>query len=64
MVRSPCTNICAINYNLGFYMGCKGTIKEMANWYNLNDVERKKILLKIPDRKFFYKQEPQKKIKY
>ena len=44
MVKSPCTNICAINYNLGFCMGCKRTIKEIANWSNLSDEKRGKIL--------------------
>ena len=53
MVKSPCTSICAIDHNAGFCMGCKRTIKEIANWYNLSDVEKKKILLKTLDRKFF-----------
>ena len=47
MVKSPCINICAINYNVGFCMGCKRTIEEIANWSNLSNVERKKILIKL-----------------
>jgi predicted Fe-S protein YdhL (DUF1289 family) len=62
MIKSPCTNICAINYNLGFCMGCKRTIKEIANWSNLSDEKRGKILLKTLDRKFF-KSKNHKKIK-
>ena len=53
MVKSPCTSICAIDHNIGFCMGCKRTIKEIANWSNLSEVERKKILLKTLNRKFF-----------
>ena len=53
MVKSPCTSICAIDYNVGFCLGCKRTVKEIANWPNLCDVEKKQILLKTLDRKFF-----------
>ena len=30
MVKSPCINICAIDYNVGFCMGCKRIIKEIT----------------------------------
>ena len=55
MVKSPCTNICVIDYNVnvGFCMGCKRTIKEITTWSNLDEAEKKQILLKIIDRKFF-----------
>ena len=53
MVKSPCTSICAIDPKIGLCVGCKRTIKEIANWSNLSDVEKKKILLKTLDRKFF-----------
>ena len=53
MVKSPCVSVCKINYNIGFCMGCKRTIKEIASWSNLSEVEKKKILLKTLDRKFF-----------
>ena len=53
MVKSPCTNICTIDYNVGFCMSCKRTIKEITNWPNLGNAEKKQILLKITDRKFF-----------
>ena len=52
MVKSPCTNICIIHYNVGYCMGCKRTIKEITNWPNLGNAEKKQILLKITDRKF------------
>ena len=53
MVKSPCTNICAIDYNVGFCVGCKRTIKEINHWPNLSNIKKEKILLKILDRKFF-----------
>ena len=46
MVRSPCTKICAINYNDGFCMGCKRTIEEITSWTNLSDVQKKKNFIK------------------
>jgi len=62
VVKSPCTSICAIDYNVGFCVGCKRTVKEIANWPNLCDVEKKQILLKTLDRKFFISKD-RKKIK-
>ena len=53
MVKSPCTNVCAIDHNIGFCMGCKRTVKEITNWPSLNDIEKKKILLKNLNRKTF-----------
>ena len=53
MVKSPCTKICAINHNVGFFFFFKRTIEEITSWTNLSDVEKKKILLKTQDRKFF-----------
>ena len=53
MVKSPCINICAIDYNVGFCMGCKRIIKEITTQSNLDEAEKKQILLKIIDRKFF-----------
>jgi len=46
MVKSPCTNVCAIDHNIGFCMGCKRTVKEITNWPSLNDIEKKKNLIK------------------
>ena len=60
MVKSPCTNICTIDYNVGFCMGCKRTIKEITNWSNLSDVKKKQILLKTLDRKFFISKDHKK----
>jgi len=53
MVKSPCTSICAIDPKIGLCVGCKRTIKEITNWFNLSNMQKKKILLKIQDRKFF-----------
>ena len=60
MVRSPCAKICAIDHNVGFCIGCKRTIEEITSWTNLSDVKKKKILLKLQDRKFFADKVPRK----
>ena len=44
MVKSPCLNICEIDKDSGLCNGCKRTIKEIANWSNLSDKKRGKIL--------------------
>ena len=41
-------------------MGCKRTIKEITNWSNLGNIDKKKILLKILDRKFLISKDHKK----
>jgi predicted Fe-S protein YdhL (DUF1289 family) len=66
MIKSPCTNICAIDPKIDLCVGCKRTIKEITSWFNLSNMEKKKILLKIQDRKFFISNNQKKyqKLKY
>jgi uncharacterized protein len=46
MVKSPCIEICKIDYKTGFCIGCNRTLEEITNWGSLNDVQKKKILKK------------------
>ena len=47
MIKSPCVNVCKIDYESGYCIGCKRTIEEIANWSILNDQQKKKILAKV-----------------
>ena len=45
MIKSPCVNVCKIDYESGYCLGCNRTIEEITNW-NLKDDEQKIIITK------------------
>ena len=47
MVKSPCIDVCKIDYESGYCIGCNRTIEEIANWGSFNDSQKKKILTKV-----------------
>ena len=47
MVKSPCIDVCKIDYESGYCIGCNRTIEEITNWSILNDQQKKKILTKV-----------------
>ena len=47
MVKSPCIDICTIDYKAGVCTGCNRTLEEITNWSSINDEQKKKILQKI-----------------
>jgi len=50
MTASPCINICEIDPKTNICMGCGRTMKEISNWINLSDSERKKIVLSLENK--------------
>ena len=40
---TPCINICKINSEDGFCLGCFRTLNEIAQWAQLNDAEKERI---------------------
>ena len=51
MHKSPCVGNCKINAKNDLCIGCSRSIKEISNWLFLNKAEKKKIFLKIKQRK-------------
>ena len=47
MVKSPCIDVCKIDYESGYCIGCNRTIEEITNWSSFNDSQKKKILTKV-----------------
>ena len=47
MVKSPCIDVCKIDYKSGYCIGCNRTIEEITNWSILSDQQKKKILTKV-----------------
>lgn len=45
MIKSPCVNICTIKGDT--CIGCKRTMKEIAQWKNMSDKEKQKVLDRI-----------------
>ena len=46
MVKSPCIDICTIDYEGGVCVGCNRSLEEIANWSSFDDIKKKKILMK------------------
>jgi predicted Fe-S protein YdhL (DUF1289 family) len=51
MVESPCTSVCEIDLESGFCKGCSRTSDEIVGWLRYSDADKKKILLKINNRR-------------
>lgn len=51
MTNSPCIDICIIDQESGFCVGCGRTIEEINDWSMKNEVEKKDILIKTKIRK-------------
>jgi predicted Fe-S protein YdhL (DUF1289 family) len=52
MVKSPCTNVCALED--GLCVGCGRTVAEIASWQSMSDDEREAVVRAIRDGKRAY----------
>ncbi len=50
-VASPCVNICQINSDTGYCIGCMRTIDEIADWLEMSSEEKRQVLSKLEDRR-------------
>jgi|MDSY01.2.fsa_nt_gb predicted Fe-S protein YdhL (DUF1289 family) len=41
MIKSPCVNVCKIDYESGYCIGCNRTTEEITNWSSFNDSQKK-----------------------
>lgn len=46
MIKSPCKNVCELDPNTGFCLGCSRSIDEITNWSQKNDKEKIEIIKK------------------
>jgi hypothetical protein len=49
-ISSPCIRVCAIEADTGRCMGCGRTLREIAAWSGLGEVERLRIMAELPRR--------------
>jgi hypothetical protein len=50
-VASPCVNVCQLDPQTGYCMGCMRTIEEIADWLEMTDEEKQQVLDRIEQRK-------------
>ena len=49
-METPCVKICAFDPVSGLCGGCGRTLDEIAEWANLGDAERDRIMAELPAR--------------
>ncbi len=50
MVETPCVKTCTLDARSGLCLGCGRTIDEIAQWTNLSEAERKRVMAELPQR--------------
>jgi predicted Fe-S protein YdhL (DUF1289 family) len=49
-VESPCIGICTIDESNGFCLGCYRTVDEIKAWFDMNQADKKKLMLLLHER--------------
>ena len=50
-VGSPCTNVCRMDSESGWCLGCKRSIDEIVAWSRMGDEQKQAVWLLLPDRR-------------
>ncbi|MEJ0060399.1 MAG: DUF1289 domain-containing protein [Terricaulis sp.] len=50
-ISTPCTKVCAVDGRTGMCIGCGRTLKEIASWGGLDEVQRRVIMAELPARR-------------
>jgi len=49
-IKSPCNNVCQLDWKSGWCLGCGRTGNEIASWTSLSDAERDALMAAMPAR--------------
>lgn len=49
-IKSPCNNVCQLDWKSGYCLGCGRTGTEIASWTSLTDAERDTLMAAMPAR--------------
>lgn len=49
-IKSPCINVCAVDGETGFCLGCGRTLPEIGNWSRLSSAARDDVMALLPAR--------------
>lgn len=50
-VPSPCRQVCQMNPETGYCIGCLRTIDEIADWVEMTDEEKRDVLTRLDERR-------------
>ena len=50
-IPSPCQNVCQIHPQTGYCIGCMRTLDEIADWLEMSDEEKCRLLEKLEQRR-------------
>jgi len=50
-VASPCVNLCVIDRQSGWCIGCYRTLEEIAGWIDFSTEARRAIVAELPQRR-------------
>ena len=49
-IESPCMNICVVDPQSGYCIGCGRTRDEIASWLAMTPAQRRGVIIALPDR--------------
>ena len=55
-VPSPCINVCRMDAASGWCEGCLRTLDEIAVWSQLDDADKRQVLLQLRERRVHWRQ--------
>ncbi|HUU71402.1 MAG TPA: DUF1289 domain-containing protein [Burkholderiales bacterium] len=50
-IPSPCENICQLNPQTGYCIGCLRTLDEIADWLEMSNDEKRGLLARLDERR-------------
>lgn len=50
-IPSPCVNVCQLNPETGYCIGCLRTLDEIADWLEMADGEKLDLLARLDERR-------------
>jgi predicted Fe-S protein YdhL (DUF1289 family) len=50
-IPSPCQNVCQMNPQTGYCIGCLRTLDEIADWLEMNDAQKRLLLARLDARR-------------
>ncbi len=50
VIKSPCIQVCAVDGQTGYCLGCGRTLGEIGGWTGFDDEGREKVIAQLPAR--------------
>lgn len=59
-VASPCNKVCRIDANTGWCEGCLRTLREIGEWSQLDDADKREVVIQLDQRRLRLMASPSK----